>query len=106
MERNKKSNEVGSCPNLPNLGKANAAQNQITTDLKQTGRARVYGINVDTAADAIKPESKIVLDEITALLKENAAWKMTIEGHTDNIGGEEKTIKEKQVFNKTKEKNC
>ena len=83
----KKSNDVGSCPNLPNLGKANAAQNQITADLKQRGRARVYGINFDTASDTIKPESKIVLDEITALLKENAGWKMTIEGHTDNIGG-------------------
>ena len=83
----KKSNEVGSCPNLPNLSKPNAAQNQITDDLKKTGRATVYGINFDTGSDVIKPESKTVLDEITALFKENKDWKMTVEGHTDNVGG-------------------
>ena len=83
----KKSNDVGACPNLPNLSKANQAQNQITDDLKKTGRATVYGINFDTGSDVIKPESKTVLDEITALLKENKDWKMTVEGHTDNVGG-------------------
>lgn len=85
----KKSNDVGSCPNLPNLSKANAAQNQITDDLKKTGRATVYGINFDTGSDVIKPESKTVLNEIVALLKENKDWKMTVEGHTDNVGGAE-----------------
>ena len=83
----KKSNDVGACPNLPNLSKPNAAQNQITDDLKKTGRATIYGINFDTGSDVIKPESKTVLDEITALLKENKDWKMTVEGHTDNVGG-------------------
>src|SRR6185369_6028773 len=38
----KKSNDVGSCPNLPNLSKANAAQTQLADDLKQKGRATVY----------------------------------------------------------------
>jgi outer membrane protein OmpA-like peptidoglycan-associated protein len=83
----KKSNDVGACPNLPNLSKASAAQNQITDDLKKNGRATVYGINFDTGSDVIKPESKTVLDEIVALLKENKDWKMTVEGHTDNVGG-------------------
>ena len=36
----------------------------------------------------IRPESKNVLEQITALLKENAEWKMTVDGHTDNVGGE------------------
>jgi len=36
----------------------------------------------------IRPESKNVLEQITALLKQNADWKMTVEGHTDNVGGE------------------
>ena len=83
----KKSADVGSCPNLPNLAKTNAAQNQIADDLKQKGRATVYGINFDTGSDAIKPESKQTLEQIVALLKENATWKMTVEGHTDNVGG-------------------
>ncbi|MGI8786217.1 MAG: OmpA family protein [Pyrinomonadaceae bacterium] len=83
----KKTNDVGSCPNLPNLSKPNAAQNQITDDLKKNGRATIYGINFDTGLDVIKPESKTVLEEIVSLLKENKDWKMTVEGHTDNVGG-------------------
>jgi OmpA-OmpF porin, OOP family len=83
----KKSKDVGSCPNMPNLSKSNAAQTQIADDIKQKGRATVYGINFDTGSDVIRPESKTVLDEIVALLKENADWKMIVEGHTDNVGG-------------------
>ncbi|MEP6903032.1 MAG: OmpA family protein [Actinomycetota bacterium] len=83
----KKSNDVGSCPNLPNLSKSNAAQTQLADDLKQKGRATVYGINFDTGSDVIKPESKQTLEQIVALLKENKDWKMTVEGHTDNVGG-------------------
>jgi OOP family OmpA-OmpF porin len=83
----KKSNDAGTCPNLPNLNKANAAQTQLADDLKRNGRAIVYGINFDTGSDAIKPESKQTLDQIIAILKENKDWKMTVEGHTDNVGG-------------------
>ena len=83
----KKSNDPGSCPNLPNLSKSNAAQTQIADDLKQKGRTTIYGINFDTASDAIKAESKQTLEQIIAVLKENKDWKMTVEGHTDNVGG-------------------
>ena len=38
-------------------------------------------------SDKIKDESKTTLDQIVGVLKENSDWKMTIEGHTDNIGG-------------------
>ena len=83
----KKSDDIGSCPQVPNFGKSNAAQTQIADDLKQKGRATIYGINFDTGSDVIKPESKQTLDQIVALLKENKDWRMTIEGHTDNVGG-------------------
>ena len=56
--------------------------------LKESGRAEVYGIYFDFGSATIKPESEPVIREIAALLAKNAGWKLSIEGHTDNIGGD------------------
>jgi len=93
------SNDVGTCPQLPQLGKVNAAKETIGSELKEKGRAAVYGINFDFNSDTIRNESRSTLDQIVALLKENKDWKMLIEGHTDNIGGADynKTLSEKRA---------
>lgn len=62
---------------------------RIEQELKQTGQAEVYGIYFDFASDKIKPESEPVLREIADALNHNPAWKLRVEGHTDNIGGDE-----------------
>jgi outer membrane protein OmpA-like peptidoglycan-associated protein len=62
---------------------------QIEQELKQTGQAEVYGIYFDFASDKIKPESEPVLREIADALNHNPTWKLRVEGHTDNIGGDE-----------------
>jgi outer membrane protein OmpA-like peptidoglycan-associated protein len=61
---------------------------QIEQQLKQTGQAEVYGIYFDFASDKIKPESEPVLREIADALTHNPAWRLRVEGHTDNIGGD------------------
>ena len=48
----------------------------------------MYGIYFDFGSAAIKPESESVLKEIAAVLTDQPSWKLGIEGHTDNIGGE------------------
>jgi len=62
---------------------------QIEEELKQTGQAEVYGIYFDFASDKIKPESEPVLREIADALSHNPAWKLRVEGHTDNVGGDQ-----------------
>ncbi len=62
---------------------------QIEQELKQKGQAEVYGIYFDFASDKIKPESEPVLREIADALDHNPAWKLRVEGHTDNIGGDD-----------------
>jgi outer membrane protein OmpA-like peptidoglycan-associated protein len=62
---------------------------QIEQELKQTGQAEVYGIYFDFASDKIKPESEPVLREIADALNHNPTWKLRVEGHTDNIGGDD-----------------
>ena len=75
----KKTNTVGTCPHW-----SGGAQEQMTKDLQDLGRARIYGINFDSDSDVIKDESKPTLDRIVALLKAKTDWKLTIEGHTDS----------------------
>ena len=66
-----------------------AGSQQIEQELKQEGKAEVYGIYFDFASDQIKPESEPVLQEIADALRHNPGWKLRVEGHTDNIGGDD-----------------
>ena len=78
------SNEVGTCPHWSGTG----AQAQMTKDLEDFGRTRIYGINFDTDSDVIKAESKPTLDKIVAVMKAKGDWKLRVEGHTDSSGGD------------------
>ena len=48
----------------------------------------VYGIYFDFASDRVRLESTPVLAEIAGVLAKNADWKLSITGHTDNVGGD------------------
>jgi len=61
---------------------------KIERDLAKHGRAVVYGIYFDFASDRIKPESQPVLAEIASVLRKNPTWSLSVEGHTDSIGGD------------------
>ena len=74
----KASNVVGTCPHWKG-----GVEQQMASDLEQTGKVRVYGINFDTDSDQIRDESHTTLDQIVAMLKAKPDWKLTVEGHTD-----------------------
>jgi OmpA-OmpF porin, OOP family len=54
--------------------------------LAASGRATTHGILFDTNRDAIRAESAPTLQEIADMLKQHPDLKLTIEGHTDNVG--------------------
>ena len=60
---------------------------KIEQSLKQKGTAEVHGIYFDFGSDQIRSESEPVLKEIADALIANPSWNLNIEGHTDNIGG-------------------
>ncbi len=60
----------------------------IEDALAKNKRAVVYGIYFDFNSDTIKPESEPVLKQIAQAMNDNPDWKLTVEGHTDNIGGD------------------
>ena len=62
--------------------------NLVEKQLAEQKRAVTYGIYFDFNKDALKPESEPVLKEIVQAMTDNPDWKLTVEGHTDNIGGD------------------
>jgi len=71
------------------LPAAASGGSHIEQELEQNGKAEIYGIYFDFGSDKIKPESEPVLKEIAAALEHNPSWKLRVEGHTDNIGGDD-----------------
>jgi outer membrane protein OmpA-like peptidoglycan-associated protein len=61
---------------------------QLEKQLADTGRAQVYGIYFDFASDQLRPESAEVLKEISQVMQDHPDWKLKVNGHTDNIGGD------------------
>jgi len=63
-----------------------ASAEVMGNDIHATGHVSVYGIYFDTAKSDIKPESDAAIAEIAKLLQNNAALKLYVVGHTDNVG--------------------
>jgi outer membrane protein OmpA-like peptidoglycan-associated protein len=60
----------------------------LEEELAENGRAKVYDLYFDFRSDALRPESKKVLEEIAQVMKQHPDWKLSVEGNTDNIGGD------------------
>jgi outer membrane protein OmpA-like peptidoglycan-associated protein len=71
--------------------KANA--DAMGKDIGATGHVAVYDIYFDTGKADIKPESHAAIAEIAKLLKDNAALKLHVVGHTDTEGSFDSNMK-------------
>jgi OmpA-OmpF porin, OOP family len=58
----------------------------LAGSIKETGRVVVAGIYFDTDKADLKPASAPAIAEIVKMLKTDAALKIYIVGHTDNVG--------------------
>ena len=59
---------------------------EMASEITTSGRIALYGILFDSGKAKLKPESKATLDEIGALLKQDASLRLLIVGHTDTEG--------------------
>jgi outer membrane protein OmpA-like peptidoglycan-associated protein len=62
--------------------------NPLADELEKTGRAKVYDLYFDFRSDQLRPESDKVLKEIAQVMRDHPDWKLSVEGNTDNIGGD------------------
>lgn len=60
----------------------------IESKLAANESVDIYGIYFAFASDRLRPESDRVLQEVADLLKKHGDWKLQVDGHTDNIGGD------------------
>ncbi len=58
---------------------------EMLDTLNRDGFMALY-INFDTGKAIIKPESGPIIEQIAALLRDNADLNLSVEGHTDNVG--------------------
>ena len=56
--------------------------------LREQRRAVVYDLYFDFNQDAIRKESEPTLREIAEVLRRNPDWKLSIEGHTDDVASD------------------
>lgn len=64
----------------------NAGGRDMYDALSAEGRVALQGLYFDSGSDRLQPASSGTLAEIAEMLKEHADLKLTIEGHTDNVG--------------------
>ena len=65
--------------------KQEISSNTILSALNNDGHIALY-INFETGKSAIKIESQTIIDQIVEMLKSNPTIRISIEGHTDNVG--------------------
>ena len=65
----------------------------LGNDIRLQGHAAVYGILFDTGKSTIKPESAQAIGEVAKMLAADAALKIHVVGHTDNVGDVNANVK-------------
>jgi outer membrane protein OmpA-like peptidoglycan-associated protein len=66
---------------------------ELASALREKGSVALNGILFDTGKATIKPESDALLAQVGELLKSDAALRLEIRGHTDNVGAKTANLK-------------
>jgi len=76
-----------------------ADASSIADELSKSGHIALYGIHFETAKATILPDSESVLAEVAKMLQQNPDVKVSVEGHTDNVGSAaaKQTLSEKRA---------
>ena len=70
------------------IADAGASTKDLNTDLEKNCHVALYGVLFDFNKSTLQPASDPVLQQIDSLLVKNAALKLEIQGHTDNVGND------------------
>jgi outer membrane protein OmpA-like peptidoglycan-associated protein len=64
--------------------------------LDKDGHVALY-VNFDFNKATLRPDAKPVIDQVAALLKNDAALKLEVDGYTDNVGADDYNVKLSQA---------
>jgi outer membrane protein OmpA-like peptidoglycan-associated protein len=62
--------------------------NALERELQDTGRADIYSIYFSFNSHVIRDESEPTLRDIAEVMRRHPTWRLTVNGHTDSIGGD------------------
>ena len=79
------------CPSVAGIA-ANSGCPEIKEETKRIFEQALRGIQFETGKDVIKKQSFLILDNVVKVMKENAEYKLVINGHTDNQGDDAKNL--------------
>ena len=68
---------------------ADVSAEDIAKELDRDCHVALYGIHFDFNQATMRPDSQPVLDKVLALLKARPDLKLEVQGHTDNVGGDD-----------------
>jgi len=71
---------------------AAAVASRIEQALAEQERVDLPGVYFEFASAKLRPESDAAIAEVAGVLKRHQDWKLRIEGHTDNVGGNESNL--------------
>jgi outer membrane protein OmpA-like peptidoglycan-associated protein len=63
------------------------AEQRMEQSLEKSCRAATYGIYFETASADLNAASRPTFQQIAAIMQRHPDWILTVEGHTDSIGG-------------------
>lgn len=79
------------CPTVPGI-KANNGCPELPKEIVTQITKIASKIFFETGSDKLKQVSKVQLDELAGILKKYPEAKLSVEGHTDNVGNPEKNV--------------
>jgi outer membrane protein OmpA-like peptidoglycan-associated protein len=68
----------------------------LKTELDKNGHVALY-INFDFNKATLRPDAKPIIAQVLKLLQDNPDLKLSIEGHTDNVGSHDYNVKLSQM---------
>lgn len=72
---------------LASAGSAPAQERRVEDQLEKACRASVYGFYFASGSAALQPASAETFRTVADVLRKHPDWTLTVEGHTDSIGG-------------------
>jgi OOP family OmpA-OmpF porin len=83
---------------VKDLMKQDVTASDMFDALNRDGHIALY-INFDTGKSSIRDESRPVIEQVVQMMKDNPELKLSVEGHTDNVGSpaSNKTLSEQRA---------
>lgn len=73
-------------------GDAASTELSLEQELERSRRADIYSIYFSFNSDVIREESEPTLKEIATVMKKHPDWSLSVNGHTDSIGGDQANL--------------